>query len=353
MIVCISESRISEESAVRLLLLSLAKQCPDILIILYFPPASDDFKTWLMQLPQVTLRCTTFPEVSGWNVKPYALLALLEAGQKEVWWIDSDIIISRDFRDHIGKLPDSTLVVAEDALSGFYQDDSYRARAWGLEVGRLLPFCLNTGVVRVTQYHIPLLQRWQQLMKDEAYLKTQMLPYNCKPFHLFGDQDVLTALLASREFSDIPLKILHRGRDIIQYFGPAGYTIQERLLNLIKGLPPFIHCQGEKPWYRQKTPPHWQDFSQYLNYVRIEVSPYNHVAFQYKQLVGKDLDWLICSSRLGKLLYILGFGNPALRGIPLAIIYSLWRFSKDLRGIDDRFDPQQAYQKYKAQEQEN
>lgn len=349
MIVCIAEDRISEESAVRLLLLSLAKHCLDIQIILYFPPATDEFKTWLMRLPQVNLRCTTFSEALGWNVKPYALLALLEEGHQEVWWIDSDIIVTRDFRRPIGKLTDSTLVVTEDALFGFYQDDSYRARAWGLEVGRLLPFCLNTGVVRVTQYHIPLLQRWQQLMKDEAYLKAQTLPYNCKPFHMFGDQDVLTALLASREFSDIPLKILHRGRDIIQYFGPAGYTLQERFLNLIKGLPPFIHSQGEKPWYRQKTPPQWQDFFQYLQYVRLEVSPYNCVAFSYKQQVGKDIDWLICSSRLGKLFSMMGFGNASLTGMPLAVIYALWRFSKQLIGVNDRFDPQQAYQKYAAE----
>jgi len=349
MIVCIAEDRISEESAVRFLLLSLTKHCPDIPIVLYFPPATDNFKGWLDRLQQVTLRCPPFPKSIGWNVKSYALLALLEEGQEEVWWIDSDIILTCDFRRSVGKLADATLVVTEDALSGFYRNDGYRARAWGFEVGRLLPFCLNTGVLRVTQQHIPLLQRWQQLTEDKTYLKTQTLPYNRKPFHMFGDQDAFTALLDSREFSDVHLKILHRGKDIIQYFGPAGYTLQERFLNLMQGLPPFIHSQGEKPWYRQKTPPKWIDFFQYLSYVRLEVSPYNRAASPYKHQVEKDVDWLICSSRLGKLLFVVGFGNAALTGMPLAVLYSLWHFSKQLREINNRFDPKQAYEEYIAE----
>ncbi len=349
MVVCIAEDRISEESAVRLLLLSLAKHCPDVPIVLYFPPATEVFKTWLGQFDQVELRCTPFSKVSGWSVKPSVLLALLEEGQEEVWWIDSDIILSCDFRPSISNLDNSMLVVTEEALFGFYQDNGYRAKAWGFEVGRVLPFCLNTGVIRVTRHHIPLLQRWQQLMNEDAYLKTQTLPYNQKPFHLFGDQDILTAVLSSREFSDIPLKVLYRGKEIIQYFGPAGYTLQERLLNLIQGLPAFIHSQGEKPWHRQKSPPEWTDFLQYLNYVRLEVSPYNNVAQQYKQQVEQELDWLMCSSRLGQFFSAIGFGNAALTGMPLAIIYSLWRLSKQLRGITDYFDPQTAYQKYLAE----
>jgi hypothetical protein len=346
MVVCIAEDRISEESVVRLLLLSLVNHCPDVRIVLYFPPATDDFKAWLMKMPQVILRCTPFSGVAGWDVKLYALVALLEEGEEEVWWIDSDIIVNRDFRCSSGQLDDSTLVITEDALSGFYRDDGYRAKAWRLEVGRSLPFCLNTGVIRVTKYHIHLLQRWQQLMKDELYLKAQTLPYHRKPFHMFGDQDVITALLSTPEFSGIPLKILRRGKDIIQYFGPAGYTLQERFLNFTQGLPPFIHSQGEKPWYRQKTPPRWANFREHLNYVRLEISPYNNVASQFKDEVGKDLDWLTPASQLGSFFAAIGFGNAALTGMPIALIHNLWRISKKVRGINDSFDPEKAYKEF-------
>ncbi len=44
-----------------------------------------------------------------------------------------------------------------------------------------------------------------------------------------GDQDVLTALLTSTEFADIPLKMLRRGKDIVQFDGVWGYTTTERL----------------------------------------------------------------------------------------------------------------------------
>jgi len=48
-------------------------------------------------------------------------------------------------------------------------------------------------------------------------------------------------------------------------------------------------------------------------------------------------------------LFVVGFGNAALTGMPLAVMYSLWRFSKQLRQINDRFDPKQAYEEYIAE----
>ena len=47
-----------------------------------------------------------------------------------------------------------------------------------------------------------------------------------------GDQDVLTALLGSERYAGIPMNVLERGRDIVMNFGPAGYTVMERLRNL-------------------------------------------------------------------------------------------------------------------------
>lgn len=343
MVICIAEDRQSEEIAVQLLLLSLAKHCPHVPVQLFFPPASDRFRQWLTPFPQVCLRTKPFARASEWNVKPYALLTLLREGHEQVWWIDSDIILSRDFRSTIGPLSDSTLVITEEALYGCYGDESYRARAWGFPVGRILPFNLNTGVIRVTQAHISLLQRWQKLLESEPYRKAQRLPFPEKPFHLYGDQDVLTALLASQEFADLPLRILKRGKDIIQYFGPAGFTLQERLLSSLNGLPPFIHSQRKKPWQRSNVPPNWRNLRQSIDYARLELSPYNHVASSYQHAVDADMSWLNCNSRLGKLLSAANFGNPALAGWPLAIAYSLIRLYKQLADVNDEFDPQRAY----------
>ena len=353
MVICVAEDRQSEEIAIKLLLLSLSRHCPDIPVDLFFPPANAEFQQWLQQFPQVKLRTTKFSGVAGWNVKPYALLLLLEEGQDEVWWIDADVIVSRDFRQAIGTLTDSTLVITEEALYGQYRDDSYRARAWGFEVGRVLPFNLNTAVVRVTAAHLPLVRQWRSLLETEPYQQAQKLPFEAKPFHLFGDQDVLTALLASQEFTDIPLKILERGTGIIQYFGPAGFTLKERVTCAIEGLPPFIHCQREKPWRKAESPPDWRDKRRYLEYVQVEVSPYSYLATQYKNQIDADLEWLKPRSNLGHFLQISGLGSPALTGMPIALLYSLSRLYKKLLGKDDRFNPAIAYQSVCQQQQQD
>ncbi len=69
-----------------------------------------------------------------------------------------------------------------------------------------------------------------------------------RPVHMLGDQDVLTALLTSSEFSDIPLHMLRRGPDIIQFDGVWGYSIPERITNLLGWGPTFIHAGAAKPW---------------------------------------------------------------------------------------------------------
>ena len=74
-----------------------------------------------------------------------------------------------------------------------------------------------------------------------------------RPIHMQGDQDVLTALLTSTEFADIPLKMLRRGKDIVQFDGVWGYTTAERLRSLLGDGPTFIHCMGTKPWVAPGT----------------------------------------------------------------------------------------------------
>jgi hypothetical protein len=159
--VCIAEDRPSEEVAVKLLVLSITKHCPDVEVVLTFPPATDNFKSFISRFPHVELRTSPIPGPYGWNVKPQALLQLLQEGRDEVWWIDSDIILTCDFRRQLGDFSPSTLLVCEESLYsplGGYRDDGRRTKAWKFKVGRSLPFCLNSGVMRATRNHIPLLE---------------------------------------------------------------------------------------------------------------------------------------------------------------------------------------------------
>ena len=39
-------------------------------------------------------------------------------------------------------------------------------------------------------------------------------------------------------FAHVPLKYLKRGSEIVQQFGPGGYTVRERLGNFVRGRVP-------------------------------------------------------------------------------------------------------------------
>jgi hypothetical protein len=339
-VICIAEDRLSEMIAVKLLVLSLVKHCPDAKIILTFPPATADFQKWITKFEQVDLRTKPFSGAYGWNVKPHSLLSLFEEGFSELFWIDSDIILTRDFRCNLGRLSPSTIILCEDLFCEesssrlldfppFHPwDHGRRAKNWGFEIGRTFPLVLNTCFIRVTKEHIPLLNRWKELLESDIYRQNQKKPFDQKEGHLYSDQDVLTALLTSREFSDIPIKLFHRGQDIIQYYGPLGYPIRERLSHLFKGLPPFIHSPGTKPWRSLKDLIWATRLQLWYHSLLLELSPYNYIARQYKNEVDEPTPWLDRYSKFGIFLRILGIGNPSLTGLPIPILFPLWNFMK-------------------------
>ena len=346
MVVCIAEDRLSEQIGVKLLIASLARHCPGLPIELVHPPADEAMQRWLAHFPQVKLHLTPFAGVKGWNVKPFALRAMLAAGCDEVWWIDSDILVCSDFRQVFGCLHPQDVVATEEAIVGKYRDDGFRALAWGFDVGRPLPFSLNSGVVRVTQSHGDLIDAWCEAVEAPLYLRAQSIPFNERPFHMAGDQDILTALLAAKRFSHVPLKILRRGRHIIQDVGAAGYLLHERALSL--GTPPmFLHTPRERPWHRSKIPPSPTDVRSYLRYVRAETSPYVMTAAKYQDAIDEPMWWVHCQSTGGMLLRWLGFGHSALTGLPLTLLYHVESLIPSRR-VHDRFRPATAYEMLSA-----
>src|SRR5262249_30592598 len=147
-----------------------------------------------------------------------------------------------------GTLSTDALLVTEEARSAAYEDGGLRARGWGFKVTRDFRFTLNSGVLRASQSHRPLLEKWKDLLGTPEYVAAQSLDWRVCPPHLLGDQDVLTALLCGSEFGDVPVRVLRRGPDVVQYYGLACYTLRERLGNILDGGPTFIHSQGFKPW---------------------------------------------------------------------------------------------------------
>jgi len=325
-IICIAEDRGSFGASIKLLLLSLAKFSPTYPIHLVFPPATHEFEAWLQRYGSVTFVRNAISSSSGVNIKPDVLLSLFDQGHDEAIWIDSDIIVTQDISPLFGRLDPNTLVITEEALSGRYYDyGGQRAQCWGLSVGRILPFAVNSGIIRATKAHRPLLQRWRELMQSSEYRDAHRLNWANRPWHMFTDQDVLTALLSSIEFSDVPIKTLRRGTDIIQYFGPLGYTVTERLANLLGRGPTFIHSQGPKPWDQNWEKPHRPKLNLDLRKAYLDVSPYTVEALKYRaELSGDESRWMEPHLALSKVLRAAGLWKVPLVGLPLALLWDIY-----------------------------
>jgi len=324
---CIAEDRPSCEPALRILIASLLEHIPDADVILFAPNATGAFKAWLQARPQVRRQPGSASLTARkYDVKPSALLKSLEIVSGPVIWLDSDLIVTCDFRHRFMSLSNDVLVVTEEALgSSHADDDAMRARLWALPIGRALPFLANTGVVRVTPKHVPLLTAWDKLLASAEYLEAQSLTWDKRPLHLMGDQEVLTALLCAQAFSDIPLSFLRRGLDIVQYFGSSGYTLSDRVSNIFVRPPCFIHSQGFRPWWPRSAPASsWS--ARFLSLYN-DLSPYTLRAKRYAAAL-ETTDWLSPPSIAAALFRALSFGFYPLVGLPLAVVSDLVRLVK-------------------------
>lgn len=342
MIICIHEDRYEHIPGVKLAILSLLRHCPTLSMIVSFPHAPVPFRTWVESLSNVDLLDDPKLAGLGWNIKPVLLLRCLEEGHTDVVWIDADIIVNQDFRSRFSTFDEKTLVVAPEYYWGPQQGGNHRATTWGLKPGRSLSATANTGIVRVTPHHIELLQAWKYLLNHPAYITAQRQPAGDRPLAMIGDQEVLTALLGSEEFSAVPLEILQRGTDIAQCAGAAGYTPAERLKALFHTPPLFIHAIGGKPWMRshylagawKPEQPLRERLRASYEYLHLELSPYVAAARHYQDKMGEAADWMNIHSIPGQFLHKVCLGNPALQGLPLACVEASARRLRYVMGGD-------------------
>lgn len=306
-----------------LLLLSISTYNKNVRIILFYPKADQKFLDWVhVNCGNVSIRMIPLPGANGWNVKPHALLEVLKEGYQDVVWIDSDIIVTGDVASVFLGLAGDELVLTEEALCGQNETDGLRARLWGFHVRRTFLFPLNTAVIRVTPYHVSLLERWKHCLETRVYKRAQREVWHRRPVHMLSDQDVLTAILCSEDFYNVPVKILRRGSNIIQYFGFLGFTVRERLFCAARGLPLFIHSQGWwKPWLpseemKEKTSDHMQTAYR-------EMSPYIFAARNLSPALTNL--WGRPRSQYGRVLQFLAFGYAPLAGLPIAVAADLRR----------------------------
>jgi hypothetical protein len=308
MLICVYESRADCEPGIRLLIATLAEHAPGQAVRLHFNSANPAFAGWIADFPDVDFRPAHLPPDLYWNVKPRVLIEAFDDGHDELLWLDSDLLIAAGFTDRFAEIDRDVLILAEEALwGGHFDGNALRARAWGFEVGRSLPFAVNSAVMRVSARHRPLIAAWGALLDDPDYRAAQARRAAERPVHMVGDQDVLGALLCSRSFAGIELYLLCRGRDILQLFGLKAFTLRERLIVLRRGMPAFVHAQGAKPW---RAPLSAGGRFGRLGTLYAASSPYLLIARRYRAMLA-DGAWLGRARRSR---------GVALAGLPLAIL---------------------------------
>lgn len=317
---CLSEDR--EDIGLRLAILTLRKFCPDDVVFLYRPNSSLEFIEWLKAFPSVNL-IPGLPEgAKSWNCKPHVMIPLLEQGYEEVIWLDSDILLTRNPSYLFDQLPPEVLVGTEEPPSLPNHGSAIRTTGWNLPQGRNYPVTLNSCVVRATKNHLPLLYRWKEMLHDQAYIHMQGQPFHLRPVHMMSDQDVLNALIGSKEFESIPVRFLRGGRDVIHAGGALGHSLSARLAGLFHRIPPFIHGAAGKPWYifdPAYASHHPRNVTFYRRLLQ-ELSPYVTEARKYRTEVGTPCPWMAKHSIPGVLLRTAGLGHFALRGLPLTTV---------------------------------
>ncbi|OUC11641.1 MAG: hypothetical protein B0A82_25880 [Alkalinema sp. CACIAM 70d] len=331
-LVCLYEDRPQQIPGIKLTILSLTKHHPHLPISLICPIIDTQFHHWLSKYPQVSLRTDRPSGAGSYNVKPTVLIAGLQSGAEECIWLDTDVLVNHSILDLV-TAPPETIIVTQDpweTASG----SSYRAGSWGFVVGRDLPGSLNSSVIRVTHQHQALLQHWLELTQQPEYLAAQKQPAHQRPSHLLSDQDLLSALLASQDYAHFPVKRLFHGRDILQHHGAGAYTLKERSQTIFNKLPPFLHAMGSvKPWQVNEHPSPFTNFRQYYERVYLELSPYVHVARQYRQLMEEPTPWMDVQTLAGKLSTLLWLNQPSLKGITQASLHRFaWKVRNTIKG---------------------
>jgi len=316
LLVCSYEDRPEALDGLVFMAESLFRTDPAVCLHLTVPDAPPAVRAWAQRRPEVALSTKRPDGVTGWDIKPWLLLDELSAGNREVLWLDADMIVTRPISSMLAAFRPESLIVAEE---WFLPGPMRLSELWGLPTARaVVP--VNSCFVRATQFHRSLLERWLQMTLEASYREAQMVPMERRPFHLASDQALLTALLGSREFGGVSLDYIRIGRHIAQCAGSSGYRPLDRILDLFRGLPPLIHCIGRKPWESRNSAGGMRGL---LADVATDVHPYVLAARRMAKDLNVQREWLDAQTFLGAMLRRLAFGHPGMAGLPLAIPHAL------------------------------
>lgn len=318
---CTYENRLSHLTGIKVLALSLEKNCTGFRLTIFLPAPLLHFRDWVRHhCKHATVEECTF-EATDWNVKPEVLLLMLKR-EPEAVWIDSDIICTKDPRPLLESIPANTLVIAQDARPDAQEEA--RTAFFGLPFTRKLDKSINSCFIRVTAYcyHSQLLQAWAALMSSESYRQNQSIPHGERPSYMVSDQDVLEAVLASEaagNAAQLPIKYLTSGKELVTTIVPEAFSIADRIRCSFAAKPILVHGQGMQPW----TAVYWGPG--FLGTARWQLSAYLGIIKRYRSFLNEDgAGWMDAKSKLTRFCQAVTFNHPYLQGIPLILLSSFW-----------------------------
>lgn len=311
------ENRLPHFCSLRLLVLSLRRHWAAAMVHVPRHGLPDQPVDWLRAQPNVTLHDDMQVGGEGWNVKVSILRQMLARLRGRVTWMDADIVVQSDPSALFAALDADDLVLCEESYRGTGRGSQIRTRGIGLPMGRELGFTANSCILSVTNRHSALLEDWAGLAASPAYLEQQARPYHERPRHYVGDQDLLTALLGSRDFAAQPLRRVRSGKDIAHSMLASDYPLGQRLMSLVRGEPPLAHAQGLKVWL------HGHDDTG--RKLAVQQSAYRLAAKSYSDQMGaEDRAWISgIDTGPTRVLTTLFPRRPSLAGLPLGLAGSV------------------------------
>jgi hypothetical protein len=330
MLVCIYEDRPLQVPGLKLLVLSLSRHCPTWPILVRFPRMGEHLEKWLGSFRNVTVSKEPLAVSGSYNVKPTVLLDGLSI-DKECIWLDTDVLVNGDLAPLV-RVSWETLIATQDPWE-YASGSTHRCGTWGLPAGRDLPGPLNSAFLRVSTHHQTLLSTWQRLLGRQVYLSEQGKPVRERNAHMLSDQDALSAIAASLDFSDVPVRRLQHSAEIMQHHGAGAYGLSQRYTNLRNGLPPLLHAMGTvKPWRAPNHPKLLGDFRNYYERTYLELSPYVHLARRYRALLGEDADWMDLHTVAARMSSVITMGNPCFKGMAQALAHRALHYARTTLG---------------------
>lgn len=304
------ENRARDTVSVKLLAVSLERQSPFATLHIPARDLPEGLAAWLETRPNVVLDKSFQPKGRGWNVKTSVILHFLETLGERVTWIDADSVLQSDVARLI-PADSNTFAVAEEGYPDRMLGSEIRTLGLGMEVGRTYARSINSCFVSVTPAHRELLDDWAALTLTADYRRAQDSPFGDRPPWYWGDQDLLAALVGSKKYVDIKVRLIRNGIDIAHSHDAYDLPLLRRIMTLFRGEPVIAHAMNNKSWL--VGPDHDAFTSMYH-----QLSPYRFASKPYAPMLDEpDARWLTEDTRAtAVVLRVLG-RRPAAAGLPL------------------------------------